>query len=164
MFKWPVWIERHGHVYYVGRDLLGHFTTAETIEEPCPHACCRGRERPVKVRRLHDDLRSSWQPRKALTGRAKERAGRARQEYDYASYLHAHYQAAEEATNGYMVTKAGRARGITGGDFFKPGRRPSVEKWGSDELKAWFETKDRAGTRRVLSRTEFDASTRARAA
>lgn len=36
-----------------------------------------------------------------------------------------------------MVSPEGRAAGITGEDFFKPGIRRSIERWGSDEMKDW---------------------------
>lgn len=56
---------------------------------------------------------------------------------DHQAHLHAQRLDAEKATNGNMVNAAGRARGITGEDFFKPGNRRSIDQWGSDEMKRW---------------------------
>jgi len=55
---------------------------------------------------------------------------------------------------------AGRRAGYTGSDFFKAGRRPSVEKWGTDELRAWFGSGNAAAHgrgHRVLSRTAWES-------
>lgn len=58
---------------------------------------------------------------------------------DYAGYLDERFNAAERATNGNMLTKAGKARRIDPRSFFdeNASRRPSM-KWASDELRAWF--------------------------
>jgi len=82
---------------------------------------------------------------------------------EYAAYLHSEYLAACEATNGYMVNAGGKTRGYTSTDFFKVGRRPSVERWGSEELRAWFgsgdaASSDTAGWGHVLSKTEYVAA------
>jgi len=82
---------------------------------------------------------------------------------EYAAYLEAEYAAAAHACKAYMVNAAGTARGFTGSDFFKVGRRPSVEKWGSDELRAWFGSgnavqSDTRGSGHVLSKTEYAAA------
>ena len=82
---------------------------------------------------------------------------------EYAAYLHSQYLAACEATNGYMVNAGGKARGYTSTDFFKVGRRPSVERWGSEELRAWFGSGDAAqsdthGWGHVMSKGEYVAA------
>ena len=82
---------------------------------------------------------------------------------EYAAYLHSQYLEACTATRSYMVNPAGLARGYTSTDFFKVGRRPSVEKWGTEELRAWFgsvnaATSDTAGFAHVLSKTEYAAA------
>ena len=79
---------------------------------------------------------------------------------DYAAYLHSQYLAACDATHSYMVSSAGMRKGYQSSDFFKVGRRPSVEKWGSDELRAWFGSGNAAqgdvtAMGRVLSKTEY---------
>jgi len=79
---------------------------------------------------------------------------------EYTSYLEAEYNAAAKACKAYMVSSPGLRRGFKGSDFFKVGRRPSVEKWGSDELRAWFGSgnavqSDTRGTGHVLSKTEY---------
>lgn len=81
---------------------------------------------------------------------------------EYAAYLHSQYLEACTATRSYMVSKAGQARGYTSTDFFKVGRRPSVERWGTDELRAWFGSanaagSDTAGFGHVLSKGEYVA-------
>jgi len=88
---------------------------------------------------------------------------------EYTSYLEAEYNAAAHATKAYMVNASGQRRGFKGSDFFKVGRRPSVEKWGSDELRAWFGSgnavqSDTRGTGHVLSKTEYARLTSERAA
>jgi hypothetical protein len=84
---------------------------------------------------------------------------------EYTSYLEAEYNAAAHACKAYMVSASGQRRGFKGSDFFKVGRRPSVEKWGSDELRAWFGSgnavqSDTRGSGHVLSKTEYAAATR----
>lgn len=179
--KWPVWITRGGRGFYVGRDNRGHFTDPETIEEPCPHACCQGPQRTVTLRRQVKPAKPAkrrrtraprrvpsrdgfgsvpWVPRQPAGSSSERRASRGRAaRSDHAAYLDAHYRDADDATNGYMVNAAGKAKGITGADFFKPGRRPSVQKWGLDELRDWFRVGD-AGSRRILSAGEFAAQQR----
>ena len=88
--------------------------------------------------------RSSWaseqRAARARPTRKESAADRKRREQrEYAAYCHERFQAAEKATNGNMVTKAGRAKGYTGADFFDPDarRRPGMT-WATDELRAWF--------------------------
>lgn len=99
---------------------------------------------------------------------AAERTAAARREY--AAYCQHEFLAAEAATNGHMVTKAGQARGIDGESFFDPNaaRRPSM-KWASDELRGWFGHSSaagggRRGARRLLSFTAWQEQTREKAA
>ena len=83
----------------------------------------------------------------------------------YAAYVAQREDAATSATNGYMVTPAGKAKGYTGGDFFavdnryRPGRR-----WMTDELRAWFGDSDTAqvgkGGGGVLSFTAYTRQTK----
>lgn len=187
-FKWPAFIDRGGRGYYVGRDLRGHFVKPDGIEEPCTHPCCAGLAKPVSLaeRRDRKSAGKSSAKRRQPAGRhrvpprdgfgvttyqresgpasssATERraAGRRAGRVSFDGYLHSHFLDAEGATHGYMVTKEAKARGITGADFFKPGRRPSVERWGSDELKAWFRKGD-SGTRRILSARDYAAQSKA---
>lgn len=117
--------------------------------------------------------RSIWGgQRSGELGRRKvSAADRKRQEqHDYAVYLHERFQAAERATNGNMLTKAGKARGINPRDFFDVDarRRPGM-KWASDELKAWMgDGSAAAGTKGarggILSATKYRQQTRERAA
>lgn len=64
---------------------------------------------------------------------------------NYAAYVAEREDTATSATNGYMVNKAGKAKGYQGADFFavdnryRPGRR-----WMTDELRAWFGDSDTA--------------------
>ena len=79
---------------------------------------------------------------------------------DYAAYLNSQYLAACDATHSYMVSDAGKAKGYQSSDFFKVGRRPSAERWGSDELRAWLGSVNAAqgdvtAMGRVLSKTEY---------
>ena len=79
---------------------------------------------------------------------------------DYAAYLHSQYLAACDATHSYMVSDAGKAKGYQSSDFFKVGRRPSAERWGSDELRAWLGSVNAAqgditAMGKVLSKTEY---------
>ena len=68
--------------------------------------------------------------------RQKERS---RQAAEYRDYLRSRMDAAEEATNGVLVSKAGEARGISGRSFFDP-RRPRVSRrWMSEELRTWLD-------------------------
>lgn len=67
-----------------------------------------------------------------------------RTEEDHKGHLEAQRADAERATNGNMVSAAGRAKGITGDDFFKPGNRRSIEQWGSDEMKRWHGSENTA--------------------
>lgn len=181
----PMWLEKHGRTVWNGRDNRGHFDTVDRVAEArfrgedaplCPHACCNGR-RPhpaglpvMKKRKAGASSSRKAAPRKKRPNRfgSNELGRRASQPAqrkaaggrDYAAYLHGQYLAAEKATRGNMVTKAGRARGYTGSDFFKAGARPSVEKWGTDELRAWFGSGNVASSgrgQRVLTRSQWDA-------
>lgn len=60
-----------------------------------------------------------------------------RTEQEHRLHLERQRDEAEKATNGNMVSPAGRAMGITSEDFFKPGNRRSIERWGTDEMKRW---------------------------
>ena len=77
----------------------------------------------------------------------------------FETYVHRQYLAAEEACRGHLLNAAGRARGIDPWDFFRAGRRLSVERWGSEELRAWFGSQHVATTHRqgrpVLTYTQF---------
>lgn len=61
----------------------------------------------------------------------------------YRDYLAEREDAATKATNGYMLTKAGKARGYDGGSFFDPNasRRPG-RRYMSDELRSWMGDSD----------------------
>ena len=79
---------------------------------------------------------------------------------EYAAYLHSQYLAACDATHSYMVCAAGVRKGYQSSDFFKVGRRPSVERWGSDESRAWLGSVNAAqgdvtAMGEVLSKTEY---------
>jgi hypothetical protein len=191
-----MWLSRGARALWNGRDTRGHYTDADTVAEAypatpvCHHACCKGkRAHPagLPVMRAKTTTSSARKPakkparkrapaRNALgetpwVGRAQTTAQRkattaagARAEYD--AYLESQYRAAERATKGYMVTPAGRARGYSGRDFFKAGRRPSLERWGTEELRAWFGSGSAASTGRkaggrVLTLSEFTSSSRA---
>ncbi|WDZ91154.1 phage minor capsid protein [Nocardiopsis sp. HUAS JQ3] len=52
------------------------------------------------------------------------------------------YMAAEEATNGYLLTPAGQAAGIDPESLFS-GPRSRAEKWASEELKRWWDANGR---------------------
>jgi len=105
-----------------------------------------------------------WQGR-AQTTAQRRATGAAGVKAEYSAYLESQYRAAERATNGYMVTPAGRRAGYSGRDFFREGRRPSVEKWGTEELRAWFGSGSAASTGRragrVLTLTDFQKEKRA---
>jgi len=88
---------------------------------------------------------------------------------EYAAYLHSEFLAACDATHSYMVSAAGLRKGYDGGDFFKVGRRPSVERWGTEELRAWVGSgnaaqSDTRGSGHVLSKTEYARLTSERVA
>lgn len=79
--------------------------------------------------------KSSTGTRKAPTDPGSRKAKTAA----YRDYLAERERAATRATNGYMLTKAGKARGYDGGSFFDPNtsRRPS-RRYMSDELRSWM--------------------------
>lgn len=61
----------------------------------------------------------------------------------YNTYVAAQEDAATTATNGYMVSAAGLAKGYNGGDFFNPdGRYRIGKRYMTDELKSWFGDSD----------------------
>ena len=112
------------------------------------------------------DLTAELERRDATDAFAREstyqsvRTARPNINADYAAYLHSQYLAACDATHSYMVSDAGMRKGYQSFDFFKVGRRPSVERWGSDELRAWLGSVNAAagsvtGMGRVLSKTEY---------
>ena len=64
---------------------------------------------------------------------------------DYTTHLHRLESDATAATNGFMVTPAGKAKGIKGGDFFAFSNRPA-RRYMSEELRAWMQDGDTAAT------------------
>jgi hypothetical protein len=183
-----MWISGRLGAIWNGRDQRGHYTNADAVAEDwpdrpvCHHACCKGKrphpkglpvmkakKRTKKPARKRAPARNAfgetpWVGRQQTTAQRKATAG-AGARADYAAYLESQYRAAERATRGYMVTPAGRARGYSGRDFFKAGRRPSLERWGTEELRAWFGSGSAASTGRragrVLTLAEFTAESRA---
>lgn len=69
----------------------------------------------------------------------------------YREQVYLQFVAAEEATNGYMVTKQGRVRGIDPITLFS-GPSVRARKWASEELKRWWADNPR------VTFTEFQAS------
>jgi hypothetical protein len=115
-----------------------------------------------------DTLTAELERRDAADAHARQsayvstRTNRPNLDGEYAAYLHSEFLAACDATHSYMVSAAGIAKGYDGGDFFKVGRRPSVERWGTEELRAWFGSgnaaqSDTRGSGHVLSKTEYAA-------
>jgi len=68
----------------------------------------------------------------------------------YDEWLEARWLAAEAATNGYMLNREGRARGIDPRTLFY-GSWDRVKKYGSQELLNWFEANG------WMNKTEFRA-------
>ncbi|GIJ50023.1 hypothetical protein Val02_69090 [Virgisporangium aliadipatigenens] len=68
----------------------------------------------------------------------------------YDEWLHLQLVAAEEATNGYLLTRAGEAAGIDPISVFS-GPAARARKWASEELKRWWTDNPR------LTFTEFRA-------
>jgi len=66
---------------------------------------------------------------------------------DYVVHTERLYNAAEAATNGNLVTPAGKAKGYGGKEFFafSTAHRPS-RRYMSDELRAWFGDGDTAAS------------------
>lgn len=109
--------------------------------------------------------------RAARAGRRESPADRQKRERaEYVAYCHDRFLAAEKATNGNMVTPAGRAKGYSGADFFDPdARRRPGRRYATDELRAWFGYSDTAagghGSRGgLLSATAYREHTRERKA
>jgi hypothetical protein len=151
---------------YNVRDLLGHWVKPRSRRgKMCPHACCRNkRVHPANfpvilpsalLRRASDDDLAEQYRRHGGDARARAQveremnrrdqrdrrrvavAGRAAERRtDRQVARHARFLAAERATNGNMVNKKGRARGISDERvLFGP---PSVaRRYGSDELLAY---------------------------
>jgi hypothetical protein len=72
---------------------------------------------------------------------------------DYRAYLEARHSDAEAATNGQLVTAAGRARGVGGGHWFS-GRHRST-RYATEELRDWL--RENGAT---LTASEFRAQAR----
>jgi hypothetical protein len=176
-----MWVTKAGKAFWNGRDDRGHFDTVDRVAEArfkgedaphCQHACCKGRRAHpagLPVMRARKKAAAKWGTDKTLgkrgrtTAAARAASSSRAASRDYAAYLHGQYLAADKATRGNMVSKAGRRAGYTGSDFFKAGRRPSVEKWGTDELRAWFGSGNAAAHgrgHRVLSRTAWESQQR----
>ena len=178
MARVPMWVEKAGRMVWNGRDTRGHYDSVDRVAEArfegkdapvCRHACCRGtRPHPAGLpvmRAKKKPAASAWGTDKTLGRRAKPtKAGvRRSSSNDYAAYLHGQYLAADKATRGNMVTKAGRAKGYTGADFFRAGPRPSVTRWGTPELRSWFGDGNAASSgrsHRLLTRAAWDAQHR----
>lgn len=110
------------------------------------------------------DAAAPGQRRPSKAARSRESA------HAYEVYLNERYEAADTACRGVMVSKAGRAKGYTGADFFdaNASRRPG-RRWMSDELRGWFGDGDAAGGTKgsrggILSATAYASQTRERAA
>lgn len=134
------------------------------------------------MQRATDGTWSSWSGRgKAPAGakwaktshgarsRPNYLARRASNHAAYRDYLAEREEAAVKATNGYMVTKAGKARGYDEGSFFDPNasRRPG-RRFMSDELRSWMGDSDSPqegkGARGVLSFRRWQQLTQAKKA
>lgn len=72
-------------------------------------------------------------------------AARFSRQTDYTTHLHRLESEATAATNGYMVTAAGKAKGYTGHSFFKfsTANRPA-RRYMTPELRAWMQDSDTA--------------------
>jgi hypothetical protein len=164
-----MWLFRGPKAIWNGRDTRGHYAKLERVADDypdtpvCHHACCKGKRphpaglpvmRAKKKPAAKKKRAPAKKPGKFSPGLGPRRpttpADAARQlRTDYAGYLHAEYLAAESATNGYMVNRAGKKKGYTGSDFFKVGRRPSLSSYASPELAEYMRG------RRVLSLTAY---------
>jgi hypothetical protein len=80
----------------------------------------------------------------APAGARVERARRRRQdaEQEYRDEVYRHWLAAEAATNGFMLKRDGRYRGIDERSLFV-GPESRVRKYASPELIEWFESHPR---------------------
>lgn len=182
-----IWNGRDKRGHYTNADTVAEDWPDRPV---CHHACCKGKRphppglpvmRKAKPTSSSSSKKSTkkparkrapvnrfgetpWVGRQQTAAQRKATAG-AGARADYAAYLESQYRAAERATRGYMVTPAGRARGYSGRDFFKAGRRPSLERWGTEELRAWFGSGSAASTGRragrVLTLSEFTHESKA---
>lgn len=95
-------------------------------------------------------------PNSFLAQRLRARAATARQTArqgqtaDYRRYVESRRDAAEAATNGFMVTPEGRRRGITAAQWFT-GRHVS-DRYATEEMRDWL-----AANGPTLSATAFRA-------
>jgi hypothetical protein len=74
-------------------------------------------------------------------------AARFSRQTEYTTHLHRLESEATTATNGFMVTPAGKAKGYRGSDFFafSTANRPA-RRYATDELRAWMQDSDTAST------------------
>jgi hypothetical protein len=85
----------------------------------------------------------------ARMDRRKQRAAQRREEWTDEVYRQ--WLGAENATNGYMLNKAGKAKGIDERRLFT-GPESQVDRYASDELKEYFQSHPRPTRARILGR------------
>lgn len=79
----------------------------------------------------------------------------------YTEHVRQLYRAAEDATNGYLLTNDGEARGIDPRALFT-GPEARARKWASEELRAWWDQNGRPTFDEFLAELLDDPATAAR--
>ncbi len=115
-----------------GLDLSRHATALDQAEASTPEGAEAGD--PSTARRKTD----------SRTAARRERARRRREaaEQEYRDEVHRQWRAAEAATNGFMLNRAGQRRGIDERSLFT-GPESRVLKYASAELIDWFQSHPR---------------------
>lgn len=101
---------------------------------------------------LAEDRRREDSREKAIArmGRKKRREAQRREEWQDEVYRQ--WLGAENATNGYMLNKAGKAKGVDERRLFT-GPQSQVDRYASDELKEYFLANPRPTRARILGRS-----------
>ena len=94
---------------------------------------------PSQGRRTIDRSESA---RTAVERRERARRRRQAAEQEYQDEVYRQWRAAEAATNGYMLNRAGQREGIDERSLFA-GPESRVRKYASPELIEWFESHPR---------------------
>jgi hypothetical protein len=94
--------------------------------------------------------RAEAREQRGRAARESAREKRARENQEYTDEVYRQWLSAENATNGYMLNKAGKAAGISDRSLFT-GPESRVRKYASPELAEYFDAHPR------MTRREWDA-------
>jgi hypothetical protein len=126
--RWWSWNYWFGH--WDERNTMGEYRPDGTSQT---YSTSGRKPQPLWKR---DDQQGQWTPRSPVGG-ARRISERSREATEYQAYLEAQHSAAESATHGEMVNRAGRRRGVSARTTWFSGRNGSLT-YATEELRGHF--------------------------